>query len=40
MAYFDGRRGVEHILQAEVAAAVQVLAAEVLNELQIVQAVR
>ena len=37
--YLDGGRGVEHVLQAEVAAAVQVVFAEVLDELQVVEAV-
>lgn len=38
-AYFDGRMSVEHVLQIEVAAVVQVLLAEVLDELQVVQTV-
>ncbi len=37
--YLDGGRGVEHVLQAEVAAAVQVVFAEVLYELQVVQTI-
>lgn len=32
-AYFEGRMSVEHVLQVEVAAVVQVLPAEVLDEL-------
>lgn len=35
--YLDGGGGVEHVLQTEVAAAVQVVFAEVLYELQVVQ---
>lgn len=35
--YLDGGRGVQHVLQAEVAAAVQVVFAEVLYELQVVE---
>lgn len=38
-AYFEGRMGVEHVLQIEVAAVVQVLPAEVLDELKVVQTV-
>lgn len=34
--YLDGGGGVEHVLQAEVAAVVQVVFAEVLYELQVV----
>lgn len=34
--YLDGGGGVEQVLQAKVAAAVQVVFAEVLNELQVV----
>lgn len=37
--YLDGRGGVEHVLQAEVAAAVQVVFAEILYKLQVVQAI-
>lgn len=37
--YLDGGGGVEHILQAEVAAAVQVVFTEVLYELQVVESV-
>lgn len=35
--YLDGGGGVKHVLQTEVAAAVQVVFAEVLYELQVVQ---
>ena len=35
--YLDGGGGVEHIFQAEVTAAVQVVFAEVLYELQVVE---
>lgn len=38
-AYFEGRMRVEHVFQIEVAAAVQVLLAEVLDELKVVQTV-
>lgn len=38
--YFDGGGGVEHVLQAEVAAVMQVLLAEVLDKLEVVEAVR
>lgn len=38
-AYFEGRMSVEHVLQIEVAAVVQVLPAEVLDELKVVQTV-
>lgn len=38
-AYFKGRMSVEHVLQIEVAAVVQVLPAEVLDELKVVQTV-
>lgn len=37
--YLDGWRGVEHVLQTEVAAAAQVFFAELLDELQVVEAV-
>lgn len=37
--YFDGRMSVEHVLQIEVAAVVQMLPAEVLDELKVVQTV-
>lgn len=37
--YLDGGGGVEHVFQAEVAAAVQVVFAEVLYELQVVQSI-
>lgn len=37
--YLDGWRGVEHVLQTEVAAAAQVFFAEFLDELQVVEAV-
>ena len=37
--YLDGGGGVEHVLEAEVAAAAKVVFAEVLNELQVVQPV-
>lgn len=37
--YLDGGRGVEHVLQGEVAAVVQVVFAEFLNELEVVQSI-
>lgn len=37
--YLDGGGGVEHVLQTEVAAAVQVVFAEVLDELEVVEAI-
>lgn len=38
--YLEGGRGIEHILQTEVAAAFQVLSTEVLNELHVVETIR
>jgi len=37
--HLDGGSGVEHVFQGEVAALVQVLSAELLNQLQVIQAV-
>ena len=37
--YLDGGGGVQHVLQAEVAAAAQVVFAKVLYELQVVQSI-
>lgn len=38
--YLDGGGGVEHVLQTEVAAAVQVVFAEVLDQLHVVETIR